>query len=352
MTQLKFLCVGDPHLKTNNVQESECMIKEVLRVSKETSPDVIVCMGDVLDRFSKVDTPCLKRAITFFEEMAAFAPLYVLIGNHDRPNNTTFEIEDHAYTAVKKWDPQLGVTVIDKPTKVILGGMLIVMMPYLPVGQFVHSLNSLDKEDQHLRDTIPSWNSARVIFAHQEFYGVNMSGQESTLGDKWAKQFPLVVSGHIHQFQELNGNIIYVGSPSQLNFGDTLDKSVSLLTLSPTMRSHKRYYLTIPVRIDLVITYSEINTCVTPVLPTEDSKLRIIIKGTVEELKRINKLSRIIDWRKKGYYISTQTVLGEREQMETVTHQGVTFVGFLSMLRESLSEFPDLLGLMEGLTKI
>jgi hypothetical protein len=72
----------------------------------------------------------------------------------------------------------------------------------------------------------------------------------------------------------------------------------------------------------------------------------------VEELKRINKLSRIIDWRKKGYYISTQTVLGEREQMETVTHQGVTFVGFLSMLRESLSEFPDLLGLMEGLTKI
>jgi hypothetical protein len=66
-----------------------------------------------------------------------------------------------------------------------------------------------------------------AIFAHQEFYGVKMGAIESKIGDKWDEKNPVVISGHIHQWQRLQSNIFYTGTPRQIGFGDKTKKSIS-----------------------------------------------------------------------------------------------------------------------------
>ena len=71
---------------------------------------------------------------------------------------------------------------------------------------------------------------ANCIFAHQEFRGCRMGGKISEKGDIWNPEFPLVISGHIHDSQTIGENIQYVGSPIQHSFGETLNKSIWFVT--------------------------------------------------------------------------------------------------------------------------
>src|SRR5690606_19100290 len=62
---------------------------------------------------------------------------------------------------------------------------------------------------------------------HQEFLGCNLGIKKSEEGDPWDENYPLVISGHIHDYQKLAENLIYVGTPYQINFGEPHQKAVS-----------------------------------------------------------------------------------------------------------------------------
>lgn len=280
--ETKILVIGDPHFKTNNVEECNLMCEQILKWIHHTKPHAVICLGDILDRHETIHVGPLLRSISFFEKIAKENKLYLLIGNHDRPNNQVFMTEEHPFTALKLWK---NTTIVDKTTTDTINDMKFLFVPYVAPGRFQEALGT------------HSMDSVHAIFAHQEFYGAKMGATESIVGDKWDPKNPLVISGHIHDFDHLQHNILYTGTPLQHAYGDKEDKGVFLFRFSSNQKkwSYDRLELQIPKKKIVKISTNELET-----LKKLDPKChyKIVISGTPQELRSmklgtyLNKLSK------------------------------------------------------------
>lgn len=140
------------------------------------------------------------------------------------------------------------------------------------------------------------FNDATAIFAHQEFYGVKIGAIVSENGDKWNKDYPLIISGHIHDYDRPQDNIIYVGTPCQHSFGDRADKTISLFSWDNPK--------SIPTeeRIDLgLIKKMLVNLTCNEVFDLDPKKygekqIKLKISGTSDEIKAVMKLKKVKQW--------------------------------------------------------
>ena len=206
------LLIGDPHFKVSNPLESRQFHDEVLKNIKnlEKQIDFIVILGDILDTHEKIHMQPFCRAINFLKMVATFKRTFVLIGNHDRINNNVYMTDEHPFSSLKGSIDNL--VIVDKTY--FEEGFCFV--PYVPNGRFLEAIgDNLERSD--------------CFFAHQEFSGCKMGGIISENGDEWDEKFPPVFSGHIHDHQIPQKNIIYTGTPFQHSFGDDEDKGIFLL---------------------------------------------------------------------------------------------------------------------------
>ena len=236
---VSIMTIGDPHFKVKNVPETVEMTERCFKLAKERKPDAIICLGDILDRHESIHVRPLMNAVNFLKRLAEISPTILLIGNHDRPNNADYLSPNHPFTALKGW-PNLWI--IDITSELIIKGHRMILVPYVPNGRFMYALNILTTKDKTPLD------GTTCIFAHQEFFGCKMGAIKSIGGDKWASNFPLVVSGHIHDWQFLDPNILYAGTPLQHAYGDSHNKTISYMTFypsefePPTKESNKYHY--------------------------------------------------------------------------------------------------------------
>ena len=180
----------------------------------------------------------------------------------------------------------------------------LIFLPYVPPGKFQQALNKTNIEN------------ATCIFAHQEFKDAQMGAIKSTDGDEFSVDNPFVISGHIHDYQYLQENILYIGTPIQHTFGDNPNKTISLFNFqSPTLRSEERINLGLPRKATVRITYEEVNKYI----PPTNSKLKITIIGNNEALKTIMTHPNIAKWEKLGHTISTKPIpLSKNEKGEEI----------------------------------
>lgn len=260
---MKFLAIGDPHFKMDNSVETDILEKEVIRLIEEHKPDFVVCLGDTLDRFAKIHVLPLTRAIKFLRSIADRTSLILIIGNHDRINNKIFCTEDHPFTALKNWN---NTYVADKAIKI--EKFNIVAVPYVPPGRFHEAINEIDLTD------------VRFIFAHQEFKGADMGEYISDKGDEWESDIK-VISGHIHEYQ-VCGNVYYVGTPFAHTFGESDNKALMLVEDDKFTRIPING---IPAKKIVKINFNEFESFV----PDPDAKIKLYVRGSVEQLKTINK---------------------------------------------------------------
>ena len=206
------LLIGDPHFKVSNPLESQQFHDEVLKNIKnlEKQIDFIVILGDVLDTHEKIHMQPFCRAINFLKMVATFKRTFVLIGNHDRINNNVYMTEEHPFSSFKESDDNL--IIVDKTY--FEDGFCFV--PYVPNGRFLEAIGDNLEESE-------------CFFAHQEFLGCKMGGIISESGDEWDEEYSPVFSGHIHDYQMPQKNIIYTGTPYQHSFGDDENKGIFLL---------------------------------------------------------------------------------------------------------------------------
>ena len=267
----KIFVIGDPHFKTNNIEECNLMCDQIIDQLDICKPDAVVCLGDVLDRHETIHVGPLLRSIQFFEQIESKYKLYILIGNHDRPNNQVFMTDEHPFTALKLWQ---NTTIVDKTFEDRIGNHSFVFVPYVPPGRFMEALENTN------------FQNARAIFAHQEFYGAKMGMTTSIIGDKWDINFPLVVSGHIHDFQSIQDNIIYTGTPLQHAYGDNEDKGVFLFNFleESSNFNFEKIVLDIPKKKIVHISANDLTA-----LKSLDPKChyKIIISGTPMEIKSV-----------------------------------------------------------------
>lgn len=326
MNDLSVLVIGDPHFKISNVRDTDGMVESIVKICIERAPDLIVVLGDILDRHENVHISPLTRAVNFLELLMRIAPTYVLIGNHDLKNNRQFLSDEHPFNALKYWGDNM--TVVDTTISSDFKGYKLTFVPYVPPGRFIEALDQCD-----------GWESSTCIFAHQEFKGAKMGAILSTEGDYWPLTNPYVVSGHIHDYQELQTNILYVGTPLQHAFGDKHDKTISFFKFFQSQKLyHERIDLGLPKKHIVRILCSEVSTYI----PRPNCQLKIIIKGSSAEIKAIMKHVNIDLWKKAGYKIAYKDLPSDSPESSSTNNVSRAPQKFSSVLYSAISNEPRL----------
>lgn len=280
---MKILLIGDPHFKKNNLIEMNRMTSEILDLIKLKSVDLIICLGDTLDNHDRCYIRAMSEAKLFLIELSKYAPLIILIGNHDRENNSDFQSEYHPFVG---FDLIPNITVVNKA--IWDKERNFIYVPYVFTGLFKKALLTVGYDPKNAENKHPSY-----IFAHQEFKNCSMDHDIiSTKGDVWLKKYPTIYSGHIHKYQHLN-NIIYVGTFYQEDYGEDEDKAIMIL--DTTTNTYERYYLkSRPILKTFKLTYKnekfaeeldEISK-----IKKDNIKLRLIITIEYDKLPNIKTL--------------------------------------------------------------
>lgn len=348
---MKILCVGDPHFKGTHIEESNQMVNGVLYVIDTERPDMVIIMGDVLDKHDIINLKPFVRAVEFIKECAKRALTYVLIGNHDRLNNQDFMSNIHPFAGLSVPNCE----VVDHTMLRVIQGLVFTFVPYVPPGRFLEALSIVDTVvvDETIviapTDTIPShvsWRDSIMLFAHQEFKGCTIGTKTSEEGDVWPKEYPLVISGHIHEFQ-MNDNVIYVGTPYQHTFGESSDKA--LMLIDTDQMTQVRIPLNIPVKMTIKFSAKEYLKDAKSIVI--DGRLRIIVEGSHAEIKPLLNTPITQQLRSKGVKVEFRTT---DSSTDYIVHapSAVSSNQFIACLTNELREKQHLMKLSQQLYNI
>jgi len=219
---LNVLCIGDIHIQTSNTVDIRIFIKKLLDYIEihNEKIDFIILMGDILHTHERLHTIPFNIANELFEKLSLLKPLYVLVGNHDYINNSQFLSDNHWMNCFKNKD---NIHIIDKVTLYNNNNINIIMSPYVPDGRFIEALNTTLNFD---------WKQSNCIFGHQLLDGVKMGAILTENVEKWEETYPYLISGHIHDKQKVQNNLYYTGSSMQHAFGESYDKTISLVKIN------------------------------------------------------------------------------------------------------------------------
>ena len=199
----KFLFIGDPHVKKNNIEESKKLMDFGIELAISHGATIIL-PGDQYNDFNLVHTEVLNFWTETFDKFKqSGVQCIALVGNHDMsPDYQTHAMVAHAHQ----------VTVIDKPF--ILNG--IGYLPYIHKHEdFYRSLSSLCAA------------GVKTVFCHAEFNGATFENGYYSPGGLDTGRIPkgvTIISGHIHKRQELaidsKTKVLYPGTPRMLTRAD------------------------------------------------------------------------------------------------------------------------------------
>jgi len=289
--------------------------------------------------------------------VSILTPVYVLIGNHDRPNNSDFLSDRHFFSALK-YVPN--ITIVDRVVHLDheASGHQFLFVPYVPNGRFADALAT---------SLFGSISEISVIFAHQEFRTCTLNkltpDVTSQDGDVWAPTAPFIVSGHIHDHQFLQGNILYPGTPMQHRFTDQADdKTISLLDL-PALEDRAledraledraledraakdrgafiRAYLTetrLPLQIRRKVLVTLTVDQVDSYTPDLANDLKVNIQGCRADLLAVRNHPKIRDWVHAGVKIGYKELLTGEEQAK-LNQQPFRYQAFPSLLLQKVKK--------------
>nr|QBK90209.1 MAG: DNA repair exonuclease [Pithovirus LCPAC102] len=348
--RLTCLTIGDPHFKTKNKKETDEMIEKSIELAKTLNPDFIVILGDVLDTHEKIHVVPLTQAINWIERMSKISTTYVLIGNHDRPNNSDFLSGYHPFNGLKDSN---NIIIVDTAIEIEIKEYKFLFVPYVPCGRFIEAISTIIDIDDI--------NSYSTIFAHQEFFGAKMGAIISTHGDKWPLTYPFIISGHIHDYCRPQENIVYTGTPLQHAFGDSTHKTVSYYSFNNIDNINmENIYVTkqeelikniFEYRIDLNLPKKRIYRLnpeeVLMWEPPDNSLIKVIIRGTNAQIKATNKLDIIKIWEKKGIKIDYKTIddhigISNIDNLDIISNDQVSDKRFIYKLYERVNTDPGM----------
>lgn len=297
MCILKLLAVGDLHVNPKNLHEVKLFTIEITKIILEEEPDILVFLGDQLNTMAKIDmdslfvlTKCLQECVSISKNVV------ILVGNHCRHDNNDFLTERHGYTAFKAWDK---TTIVDNVvTKEFMGkdGNMykFLFVCYVPNGRFMEAL-----ELHNLKIPLEEYTAG---CAHHEFTGTDINLLTKSKTDTWPENAPLLISGHLHSYQNL-GNLMYPGVPFQHSFNDSLLRTVSIFEFSNNVNGvlktwvERRIELNIPKKFTIVLTPEEL---INYELPDNNSYIKLKVKGEGNVIKEARKLQHVKDLEKTG----------------------------------------------------
>lgn len=273
---MKLTVVGDPHAQNSNLDTISQLCSQV-----ESLGNPVIWLGDMLDTKEVVRGKSLNAWISYF--FRSELDHYILVGNHDWFN---LECEDHSLRALGFLHHSRvidSLVVLNCPTPIAL-------MPYRPTA-------ALARED--LAKIPPN----AAVFGHFEVKTFDFGNGlicESGLEVADFAQFPAVVSGHFHKYQNA-GNFTYLGTPFSHSFGETdqtkylgiFDTETQTMELLPTeFPSHRT------LTIDLSEPPQALGSVLREFLRPKDFH-RIVLAGPAEEVKELHEAIQTLDFIKE-----------------------------------------------------
>jgi DNA repair exonuclease SbcCD nuclease subunit len=211
ITSRKIGCFSDIHLGLS--QDSPIFHKISLDFAKWASDyyksqdiDEIIIPGDIFHNRSSISVETLTVAREFFNYFKDFT-VYISTGNHD-----CFKKDSSDINSIKLLDGWKNIHIFDKEP-VILETNFNKTIGFVPWGTELLNFPKCDIMFAHLEISSFYMNSYKVCehgFSYKDLF----------------KYSNYIISGHFHKKDHRkfeNGEILYLGSPFQHNFGDTLD---------------------------------------------------------------------------------------------------------------------------------
>lgn len=292
---MKFLTIGDPHFKVDNLSEVNDFIRQTEKALQSIENlDFIVCLGDLLHTHARINSMPMNEAYKFIEVLSKYAQTFVLVGNHDMINNSQFLSDCHWMNGMKKWN---NVTIVD--AGYVSEKWNCTFVPYVPPGRFVEALNIIDEKE---------WEKRSFIFAHQEFKGAKMGAILSEIGDEWKEEYPQVISGHIHDKHKPQKNVFYVGSAMQHAFGECPRKALHLFTVeSENECKEEEVELNLVERKIIYLSSEDLENAIEKMIDDgklqvndEKKKYKLTISGNIAEYKMYQKSEHYASLQRKG----------------------------------------------------
>lgn len=289
---LKVLCIGDQHFKTNNIIQVNMFLQKIKSYLDESPPDIIISMGDLLDTHERLHIVPFNKAGEYFRLLSSYCNTYVLVGNHDA-SNSIFLTTNHWMNCFKEYK---NITIVDDVTIVNINGIKLTMCPYVPDGKFKSALDTKKGK----------WEDSNCIFAHQLFDGVKMGAIVAEGVEKWDDNLPMIVSGHIHDKQQIQPNLYYTGSSMQHAFGESYDKTILLLKLEKDScidsDRMEEIDLLLPKKKIIHIDIDDIESFDVSKLH-ENTEYKLSIDGNYDEFQAFRKTSKHKELTKRGVKI-------------------------------------------------
>ncbi len=351
MNTIHALVIGDPHFKSNNIVTLDKFTASVYKHLDDVDIDYkfIVVLGDLLDTFERVHMMPLCKAVSFITKLSEYAHTFLLIGNHDRQNNSEYLSKIHAFTALENTKH---ITIVDQTKLVETPFYNFLFVPYVFPGRFDEAITTLIKDGKSVDDFLEQ-KKVVTVFAHQEIRGCKMGHITSSEGDVWPENRPMLISGHIHDEQLVAENVYYVGTPFQQDFDeDFTNKGIARVRWvtnenDEIIVSRVKIPLDIPRKITLKYPLSCIikQPDITKLQPLLDIAkypndiIRVELDGTTAEYKSFINSEQHVHLQKKCKikYVITDVALS-MNAVEKITVSDKTFD---EMIMEKISKLPE-----------
>ena len=273
-----FILITDTHLNHKNIELVIDIFRQAIEQAQKLGLKVIYHAGDLFDS-RKHQTLATLRAFAEILLMCEEAGIVLraIPGNHDKPDyfsaNSYLDVYERygSLELVREW------------------------ASFKEGDYYVHMIPFFDE-----REVYPHYLSKaafvkgfkNILITHIAVDGVrNNDGSEieNTFDKKAFKKFEKVLVGHYHNAQEV-GNVAYVGSAYQKDYGEDDDKGMTLVYDDGSL---ERILLDFPrfetIKIDLnVVTTEELEKTFKSHEKSEDN-IRFKFSGTKEKLAALDR---------------------------------------------------------------
>jgi len=244
---MRLLHVADVHFdRTSRWEETLRLTQEIVEIAEREAVGLITIGGDIFERQS---TPEERNAVAaWLEDLATFAPVVGVYGNHDSPLDLDI---------FQRIEAKHRIIFAARPAVHVVAGTAVACLPWPQKAQLLAALDRPAGVEETgaiaselLRDVLrglgerlAAHDGPRVLLAHAMVDGSRTSAGQPLVGlelsislsDLELAGADVVLLGHIHCGQEWtlsNGApVIYPGSPRRTAFGELEAKGAVIVQL-------------------------------------------------------------------------------------------------------------------------
>ena len=275
---MKFIHLSDLHVgkRVNEyslIEDQADILKKILKIISDESPDAVVIAGDVYDK-SVPSAEAVQLLDSFLTELADMnRPVYIISGNHDSPERMSFGarlMEKSGIYISRVYNGSVESFALNDEH----GRVNFFLLPFVKPA---HVRRYSDAEIGSYTDAIRvitegiglNTEERNVLVTHQFVTGASRSeSEEISVGGtdnvdaSVFSDFDYVALGHIHRPQSMEGDRIrYSGSPLKYSFSEAGDnKSVTVVELYEKGNMNVRTVPLVPLRdmVEIRGSYEEI----------------------------------------------------------------------------------------------